>query len=321
MGRLAAPRGVGYPDRMTRPEPGAAGWRGAAASPAWRAATALVLSAAVFQAMGAVVKLLGDTYPTGQIVFFRGLFATLVLVALVPGEGGLRILRPARPLGLLLRSLAGLTAMILIFAALPLLPLADAAAIGFTAPLLTTALAGPLLGERVGRRRWLAVAAGFVGVVIVLRPGTGVLGTGALLALAGAFFGALAMLAIRHLGQAERGVTVAFWYSLLTAAVGAATLPFAAVWPGPMDLALLVAVGLLGGVGQILLTQAYRSAAASFVAPFEYTAILWSILLGLAIWGDWPDAAVLVGSALVVAAGLALLRERAAADQSSSRAP
>lgn len=271
---------------------------------------ALIASAGVFVGMSALVKLVGDRYPTGEIVFFRGTFALVVLLALVPFQGGAAVFRPARPLGLLLRSLAGLSGMALTFAALPLLPLADAAAIGFMAPLLTTALAGPLLGEPVGLRRWLAVGVGLLGVLLVLRPGYGVMSVGALLALGAAFFGALAMLAIRHLGHAERGLTVALYYTLLTVIVGASTLPFGGIVPDVPDFALLAGVGLLGGVGQILLTKAYRSAPASFVAPFEYTAMIWSVALGYLLWGDLPGPLVLAGAALVVAAGLSLLRER-----------
>jgi drug/metabolite transporter (DMT)-like permease len=274
------------------------------------AAAALVAAAGLFAVMGALVKLVGDRYPLGQIVFFRGAFALVVLLALVPFQGGVAVFRPARPAGLVARALAGLTAMTLIFAALPHLPLAEAAALGFTTPLLTTALAGPLLGEMVGLRRWLAVLIGFLGVLLVVQPGGAAFNWAALLALSGAFFGALAMLAIRHLGKTERALTVALSYTLITAIFGALTLPFSAAMPDPGDFVLLASIGLVGGFGQICLTHAYRSAAASFVAPFEYTALIWSTGLGLLLFGHLPGPAVLFGAALVVAAGLIILLEQ-----------
>jgi drug/metabolite transporter (DMT)-like permease len=151
------------------------------------AALSLVVATGLYGGMGALVKLMGERYSIGELVFYRGFFATLVLLALAPGRGGWGVFRTSRPAGHAMRALAGLGGMSLTFAAITLLPLAEAAALGFAAPLLTTALAGPLLGERVGPWRWAAIAIGLGGVLIIVQPGSSAFSWGAPLALAGAF--------------------------------------------------------------------------------------------------------------------------------------
>ena len=273
------------------------------------AALALVGAVGLFAAMGALVKLVSGRYALGEIIFYRGFFATLVLLALAPGQGGWQVLCTSRPLGHALRSLAGLTAMTCTFATLALLPLAEATALGFTAPLLTAALAAPLLGERVTRRRWLALLLGLAGVLVIARPGTATFSWGALLGIVGAAFVALSMLSIRRLGGTERGLTVALYFQLACTLAGAVSLVFVGHLPAAGDLAALVGIGLLGGFAQVLMTRAYMSGPASWIAPFEYSAILWSALLGFLLWGELPGPAVILGAALVVGAGLMVMRE------------
>ena len=183
-------------------------------------------------------------------------------------------------------------------------------ALGFAAPLLTTALAGPLLGERIGLWRWGAIALGFAGVLFVVQPGSISFSWGAPLALSGAFCAAVAMLSIRRLGGTERGLTVALYYQFLCAAVGGFSLLFHATMPTAHELLALSGIGILGGLAQLLMTRAYMTAPASFVAPFEYTAILWSIGLGLLIWGEVPSSPVYLGACLVVVAGIIVARAR-----------
>lgn len=273
------------------------------------AALALVGAVGLFAAMGALVKLVSGRYALGEIIFYRGFFATLVLLALAPGQGGWRVLRTSRPLGHALRSLAGLTAMSCTFAALALLPLAEATALGFTAPLLTAALAVPLLGERVTGRRWLALLLGLAGVLVIVRPGTATFSWAALLGVVGAAFVALSMISIRRLGGTERGLTVALYFQLACTLAGAVSLLFVRHLPATADLLALVGIGLLGGMAQVLMTRAYMSGPASWIAPFEYSAILWSTLLGFALWGEVPGPAVILGAALVIGAGLMVMRE------------
>lgn len=273
------------------------------------AALALVGAVGLFAAMGALVKLVSGRFALGEIIFYRGFFATLVLLILAPGQGGWQVLRTNRPLDHALRSLAGLTAMACTFTALGLLPLAEATALGFAAPLLTAALAVPLLGERVTRQRWLALLLGLAGVLVIVRPGTATFSWGALLGVAGAACIALAMISIRRLGGTERGLTVALYFQLACTLAGAVSLLFVRHLPAAEDLLALVAIGVLGGLAQVLMTRAYMSGPASWIAPFEYSAILWSTLLGFALWGELPGPAVILGAALVVGAGLMVMRE------------
>ena len=170
-------------------------------------------------------------------------------------------------------------------------------------------LAADLLGERVTFRRWLALLLGLAGVLVIARPGTATFSWGALLGIVGAAFVALSMLSIRRLGGTERGLTVALYFQLACTLAGAVSLVFVGHLPAAGDLAALVGIGLLGGFAQVLMTRAYMSGPASWIAPFEYSAILWSALLGFLLWGELPGPAVILGAALVVGAGLMVMRE------------
>lgn len=274
---------------------------------------------ALFAAMGALIKATGADYPIGQVVFSRSAFALIPVLLLVRRAGGIAVLRTRRPGSHLLRSLSGFLAMTCSFSALTLLPLADATALGFVAPLMTTALAVPLLGERVRVYRWSAVLVGFAGVVLMLRPeGTasgplvaGIVPLGVVLALLGALFTALAMIAIRRMAAVEPSIVIVFWFTASCTALGALTLPFAFRMPPAGDATALVAIGLLGGCAQVLLTNSYRLAPASTLAPFDYAAMLWALVIGYVAFGEAPEAAVMAGAAVVIASGLFIVwRER-----------
>lgn len=278
-----------------------------AGTSAARAIGYMVASVGLFAVMNALIKQVAAGYPVSQIIFSRSLFAFIpVLVALL-WWSSLASLRTSRPLGHALRSLAGFLAMIFHFSALSLLPLATAVAISFFTPLLATALAGPLLKERVGLDRWLAILAGFAGVVVIVQPGPAGLSGGALLALAGALSGAFAVIFVRRLGRTEESLTIVVYYSLTTLTLSSLVLPFEFVVPGWRDGAIFIAIGLVGGIAQILMTWAYRSAPMSTVAPFDYTALLWGLVLGLLFWGEMPDLGMLIGAAVIAASGLYIL--------------
>lgn len=269
--------------------------------------------------MAAAIKALGDRYPLGQLIFFRATFAFVPILAMVWHGGGLVVLRTARPLAHLVRAGSGATSMICNFMALTLLPLADATVLNFAAPLITTALAAIALGERVGPYRWSAVLVGFGGVLVASLPHldtssadvTRILSPGAAFALVGAFTSAWAMIAIRRLSATETSLAIVFYFMSVCAIGGALSLPFAYRAPDLIDGALLVSIGLTGGVGQVLMTMSYRYASASTLAPFDYVAIVWALALGLVLFGQVPDGAVLAGAAIVVSAGLFIVyRER-----------
>jgi drug/metabolite transporter (DMT)-like permease len=211
--------------------------------------------------------------------------------------------------------------MFLNFAALARLPLVDATAIGFAAPLITVAFAAIFLGERVRVYRWSAVAVGFAGVLVMLWPhfdlrhwtvaGSATAAVGALCALAAAFTNAGSVIQTRRLTDTETTSSIVFYFSLICALGGLATLPFGWHSPDYVEFAALVTLGLLGGLAHILLTESYRFAPASLVAPFDYSTMLWAALLGYALWGELPTIYVYVGGAIVAAAGLFVIaRER-----------
>jgi drug/metabolite transporter (DMT)-like permease len=208
------------------------------------------------------------------------------------------------------------------FLALSYLPLHDAIAIGYASPLIVVILAAVILKETVRAYRWTAVVLGFVGVLIMLSPhlssgslaaglASGGPAVGALFSLFGAFCSAGATIQVRRLTQIENTGAIVFYFSLLTTALGLMTIVLGWTLPTLEDFLLLVLIGILGGIGQILLTQSYRFADTSIVAPFEYTTMIWTLLFGWFVFGELPTAAVSVGATIVAAAGLFVLwRER-----------
>lgn len=267
----------------------------------------MVAAVAVFSTMDALIKYMTATYSPLQVIFFRNLFAFLPLLPVL-GRGGIAMLRTERLGSHLSRALIGLGAMVCFFTALGLLPLAEVVAISLSAPIFVTALAVPLLKEKVGPRRWAAVAAGFVGVLVMVRPSGALLAApAALLPLAGAVLYALALITMRRLGATERAPTTVFYFTLSCTLASGAVQPFVWQMPGFVDFVLLVTVGLLGGTAQLLMTQALRIAPAAVIAPFDYTALVFSIVFGYAFWGEVPDRLLLLGAAIVVASGLYIL--------------
>ena len=286
-----------------------------------------------FAVMAALIKVTAPTYPVSEIVFFRSIFAMATLAAWLVAQGEWPgALRTARPLGHIGRSLAGAGGMFGNFLALAFLPLAVATAFTFVTPLIIALLASILLGEAVRPARVTAVAAGLAGVLVMLSGdlGGGAGGdgaaTGAAVALFGAAAAAIAVIQTRRLTRSEATGAIVFYFSAVTAIVSlvilvAATLmsgsvPLAAsqnfVMPDAAAFAVLAAVGLLGGCGQIMMTHCYRFADASVIAAFDYTAMIWAAALGYLLFGEVPTLRVLAGAGIVVAGGVALLaRERA----------
>ncbi len=272
-----------------------------------------------FSAMDVVIKMLADdrSYGPAQILVWRNVVALLPVALYVRLGPGLRSLKTSNKRLHFLRSQLTALAFISFTMALKKMKLADATAVSFAAPLIITALSVPLLREHVGVHRWSAVLVGFVGVMITLRPGAGVFLGGGMFALAAAVFYAGAMIVGRILSRSEPSSTIVF-YNI----VGSSLIPFVAVvatglaLPAIEHLHLFVLVGLIGSAGQVALTQAYRFAPASVIAPFDYTALLWATGLGYIFWRELPDRLVVLGSVIVIASGLYIwyrevLRQRA----------
>ena len=238
----------------------------------------------------------------------RNLFALPVLLLLVIRAGDWALLRPRTPGWHALRTVCGMMGMVGAFAGYTWLPLATATVLGFTMPLFLTALSVLLFGERVGWRRWTAVGVGFLGVVLVARPWMQDAALPIVPVLLGLLSGlgwALAMMTIRRMGDAgEAGVTIVIWFAIGSSLLsGIATIP---VWvtPDAWQWTLLVGIGLVSAVAQLLMTEAYRRGETTLLAPFEYTGLIWTMLLGAAIWGELPGLLDIAGFAVLVGAGL-----------------
>jgi drug/metabolite transporter (DMT)-like permease len=271
-----------------------------------------------FTVMGALVRFVGGRVPLGEQVFTRSFFALIPLVAMLLWRNQLAsAFRTKNPFGHVRRGLTGVIAMVCMFAALARLPLVDATAIGFATPLINVALAAIFLGEKVHVFRWSAVAVGFLGVLVMLSPHLfgaereATSAAGALYALAGAFLTAAAMTQVRHMSATETTASLVFSFSLIATIASLASIPWGWIKPSPMDSLVLFLTGIVGGIAQIMITESYRHAGAGTVAPFSYTAMLWSIAIGFFFFGEVPEAIVLMGAGLVIAAGLfVIFRER-----------
>jgi drug/metabolite transporter (DMT)-like permease len=246
--------------------------------------------------------------PVFEIVFFRNAFAFVPLALYIWRTTGWTVLKTGRPLGHLHRSAVGLLGMICSFNALQHLPLTEATAFTFAAPLFMTALSAMMLGEFVGWHRWGAVVVGFIGVLIMVRPEPGHMNVaGVAFALTAALGSALAMVQIRQIAVTEKGATIVFYFTLAGTVVGLVGSMFHWVTPDPLTLAVLIVGGLIGGVGQLFLTEAIRVAPVGVVAPFDYSQLIWAAILGFLIWGELPHAATLAGAMVVAASGLYIL--------------
>jgi drug/metabolite transporter (DMT)-like permease len=264
-------------------------------------------AAAAFAMAAACVKGLGGEIPLAEVILCRNLFAIPALLPLLRAAGGWEALRTRHLAAHAQRLFWGMLGIIGAFYGYAHLPLATATALGFTMPLFLTLVAVLFMGERLRWRRSLAVAAGFCGVLVVVRP----VGEGGLdlvaagMVLLGALGWALAMVTIRRMGDAgEKGVTIVLWFALSAAALsGLAALPVW-VWPNATQWALLVGCGVVSALGQVLMTEAYRAGEATLLAPFEYSGILWTALLGGLIWAEVPDAGAFLGIIILVGSGL-----------------
>lgn len=262
----------------------------------------------MFACLDAQAKYLSQELPVLQVAWGR-YFVNFVVVALVfLPRRGLRLLRTYR-LGLQLgRSVLLVCCTVLFFLAISQMPLADAIALGFVSPLLVTALSVPLLGEQVGARRWTAVAIGFVGAMIIVRPGLGVMHWAAGLVLLMAVFYALYQIFTRKLGVTEDPWTTLFYSAMVGAAALTAAMPFVWVTPPTLWHAMMLAdLGIFGGFGHYLLILAFRRAPAAVLAPLTYLSLPWGVVTGYLVFGDFPDAWTFAGSGVLIATGLYIL--------------
>ncbi len=288
-----------------------------------QAVLCLIFGLVALSFQDSLVKWMSGDYPLHQIVLTRSGIAILLTVYFAHLEGGIGHLRTRRLWLQLTRGLLMVISATCYFLALAAMPLADAAAIFFVAPLFITALSAPFLGERIGPWRWAAVFAGMAGVVVMLRPGEGLVEIAALLPIVGALAYATMQILTRRLGDTERASTLAFYIHICFIAVGTSfgliagdgrfagsshpSMDFllrAWTWPSGFDAFLMLSSGVLIAIAGYLMAQAYRMAEANLLAPFEYTALPFAVLWGVLWWGDWPDATTFLGIAMIVGSGL-----------------
>ncbi len=286
----------------------------------------LVAGIAVFSVQDLILKWLSGEYPLHQAMVLRSLTAIPFLLLLLRIEGGTATLFTPGTRRMILRGVVMFLAYTTYYLALAALPMATTVALYFSAPLFITVLSVVFLSESVGPRRWTALLAGFVGVVIMVRPGGDLFDWAAILPVFSGLTYAVSMISARKLGTTETAAALAFWGNavflgaalIMSAVLGSGA--FAAEahpslafllrgWttPTPFDLMLMMSCGVVAALGLTLLTQAYRIAEASVVTPFEYTGLIWSVLYGWIIWGDWPDVTGWIGITIIVGAGLYVL--------------
>jgi len=280
-----------------------------------------IVSVSIFVAMSSLIKAAGDV-PAGQIVFFRSFFAIFPIIIMLAWQHELATAFQTRhPVGHVMRGLVGVASMGLGFFGLTRLPLPDAVTLNYAQPLLVVVFSAIFMGETVRVYRWSAVIVGFVGVVIIAWPNLTLLAggpaleaeqaVGVIATLIGAAASAVAMLLVRRLVLTEKTATIVLWFSVTATVVSLFTIPFGWIWLSHWQLLALVGAGICGGVAQILMTQCYRHAELSTIAPFEYTSMILAILVGYFAFGDVPTHYTLVGGVIVVGAGLFIIwRER-----------
>ncbi len=271
-----------------------------------------------FTLMAAIARHFGQDIPVGQIVFFRSAFAFIPIgIALLAVGGGLSNLNTKHPWLHARRACTGVLAMFTYFSALTYLPIADVTAISFASPLIVVILAAVMLGERVRFFRWGAVLTGFAGVLVMISPHVGeglpseLATTGILFGLANAVLVAFTMIFIRMMSGTESALAITTYFQLTCSVVSGLTLPFVWVTPSGLEWLLLVMLGVLGGIGQLLMTNGFRYAQASTLANFDYAAMIWAILFGWLFFAELPEPAVYAGAVTVIGSGLFVVwRER-----------
>lgn len=240
-----------------------------------------------------------------EMVFYRSLFGMPVVLAWLIAGPGMDVIRTKRPGAHVFRSCIGISGILLNFGALIRLPLADAVTIGFSAPIFATILSALLLNDKVGRHRWAAVAIGFLGVAMVVRPGGQTLDhVGLLMAIGGAIGTAGVTITIRQLGGTEHAGTIVFWFFVSSTVVSGIGMLFVGQALTPQTWMMLAIGGISGAGAQVMMTMSLQAAPVSVVAPFDYLQIVWASIIGWLVWSVGPATGTLAGAALIVGSGL-----------------
>ena len=276
-----------------------------------RGALLLVVGCGLFSLVGALIKIAGARLPSFEVVFFRTVIQMLILVPMV-ARGGLRELRTRRPGLQVVRGLLATVSISCFFFAVTRMPLADVYAISFGRNLLITVLAVVFLKETVDRSRWGATLVGFAGIVVILQPGAQALDWPVLAAITSMVFAAFIFILIRKMGRTETTISmIAYPMAIVSVAV---SIPTALFWvtPSPWELLVMLGVGVSGLTGQWAFINAYRIGEASALAPIDYSRLLFVTVLGITLFGEVPDGAVIIGSLILVASTVYSVRHEGA---------
>ena len=285
---------------------------------------------AIFSIQDIIIRTLGSTYPALEIMFIRGFVAMIFIGLMVYMDGGFSTLRVRRPVLNIVRGLLQVVSYTAYYMAMAAMPIAEVTAIFFVSPLFVTLLSTVFLGEAVGIRRWSAMLVGFAGVVIIVRPGSGLLDPAALLPLIAAGTYATSVIITRRIGKTQTGSSLAFIAMMTFVTVsGLGGLAFGdgslatdshpslafllRAWTVPhgSDLAMIAACGLIAAFGFYCLAQGYRIAPASLVAPFEFVAMPLAVMWGVVVWAEYPPVSTIAGIGLIIASGLYVLNREA----------
>lgn len=287
-------------------------------SPNTAGAVFALIAFAVFSTHDLIIKQLGATYSTFQIVFYTSLFSFPLLTLVMIRDHKPSTLRPIHPYWIAVRSLAGVVSGLSAFYAITKLPLSQVYAFIFASPLLITLLAIPLLGETVRLRRGLAVLVGLIGVLIVIRPGASEFTSGHIAALVAAFAGALVSIITRKIGREERGVVMILYPMMTNLIVTAIALPFVYVEVPIADLGLFAVDSILVLIAMSLLVRAYIHADAILVAPMQYSQIIWATIFGILLFNEYPVWQTYLGTAVIALSGFYILRREATGNVSTN---
>ncbi len=271
----------------------------------------MVAGVALLTANDAVSKYLTEAHPVGQVICIRQAATLLVIVPYVIAVTGWGALRVASWPGQIVRGLLFVANAAFIVLALSLLPLATVISIIFVSPLITAAVSMPLLAERVDRSRWIAIAGGFAGVLIVLRPGGAGFEWALLIPVAAAVANSLRDVLTRFLSRTETSISILFWSTLIVMAAGALTAPFGWQPVTATAAAWFVVAGVFNAAAHFLLIEALRLGEAAVIAPVRYTSLIWATGIGYVVWGELPGAWVFAGSAVIIASGMYMFRAEA----------
>ncbi len=267
-----------------------------------------ISAALMFAAMGATIKVISADLPTEMAVFFRNLFG---LIALLPWllHGGVRALATQHFNAHLMRSLAGVAAMYCFFYAIHYLPLSEAVLLNFTAPLFMPFVVLIWFRESVSRALWGAIAVGFIGILLILKPGMAMFSPAALIGLASGALAALAVANIRRMAQTEPTTRIVFYFCIISTLVSVVPLLWRWQTPDPALWGFMILSGIFATAGQLLLTRSYALASASFIGPFTYSSVVFATIIGWLLWGENPHALTLSGALLVCVAGIIAMRQ------------